>query len=106
PRRCGLRVRRGGGGRPEALPLPDPHPRRRADRRQLQRGTRVRHPPQRGGEARSAGVSEDTVRTHRYTPFLEVRRMNGYARAFRITVWIGVLVNIALALAAVFAPDW
>jgi hypothetical protein len=32
--------------------------------------------------------------------------MNGYARAFRITVWIGVLVNISLALAAVFAPDW
>lgn len=32
--------------------------------------------------------------------------MNPYARAFRITVWIGVLVNFALALGAVFAPDW
>lgn len=32
--------------------------------------------------------------------------MNGYARAFRVIVWIGVLVNIALATAAVFAPDW
>lgn len=32
--------------------------------------------------------------------------MNGYARAFRITVWIGILVNFALALGAVFAPDW
>lgn len=32
--------------------------------------------------------------------------MNGYARAFRAVVWIGVLVNITLAIAAVFAPDW
>lgn len=32
--------------------------------------------------------------------------MNEYARAFRIVVWVGVLVNIGMALAAVFAPDW
>jgi hypothetical protein len=32
--------------------------------------------------------------------------MNGYARAFRITVRIGVLVNLALCGAALFAPDW
>jgi bacteriorhodopsin len=32
--------------------------------------------------------------------------MNSYARAFRVTVWIGVLVNFSLALAAIFAPDW
>jgi hypothetical protein len=42
----------------------------------------------------------------RYPTFSEAHRMNGYARAFRITVWVGVLVNISLALAAVFAPDW
>lgn len=32
--------------------------------------------------------------------------MNSFARAFRLTVWVGVLVNFALAAAAVFAPDW
>lgn len=32
--------------------------------------------------------------------------MNRYARAFKVTVWIGVFVNLALAVAAVFAPDW
>ena len=32
--------------------------------------------------------------------------MNGFDRAFRITVWVGVLVNLSLAAAAVFAPDW
>lgn len=32
--------------------------------------------------------------------------MNGHARAFRVVVWVGVLVNIALSVAAVFAPDW
>lgn len=32
--------------------------------------------------------------------------MNGYARGFRAVVWVGVLVNVVLAVAAVFAPDW
>ena len=32
--------------------------------------------------------------------------MNRYARAFRITVWIGVIVNLALGAAALVAPDW
>lgn len=32
--------------------------------------------------------------------------MNGPARAFRITVWIGILINFGLALPALFAPDW
>ncbi|MEX2571703.1 MAG: hypothetical protein WD737_10435 [Gemmatimonadota bacterium] len=31
--------------------------------------------------------------------------MNGYARGFRAVVWIGILVNFALAGAALFAPD-
>lgn len=32
--------------------------------------------------------------------------MNGYARAFQVTVWTGILVNISLALTGLFAPDW
>lgn len=32
--------------------------------------------------------------------------MNRYARAFRITVWTGVIVNLALGAAALVAPDW
>jgi FtsH-binding integral membrane protein len=32
--------------------------------------------------------------------------VNDPARAFRITVWIGVLVNFALGLTALFAPNW
>lgn len=32
--------------------------------------------------------------------------MNGHARAFRITIWTGVLVNFAVALTGLFAPDW
>lgn len=32
--------------------------------------------------------------------------MNGYARAFRVTVWAGVLVNFGLGLTGLFAPDW
>ena len=32
--------------------------------------------------------------------------MSNPARAFRITVWIGVLVNFAFGLTALFAPNW
>ncbi|HEX2081544.1 MAG TPA: hypothetical protein VHG08_27825 [Longimicrobium sp.] len=32
--------------------------------------------------------------------------MKRYERAFRITVWTGVIVNLALAAAALVAPDW
>lgn len=32
--------------------------------------------------------------------------MNGYARAFQITVWGGILVNFALAITALVDPDW
>jgi hypothetical protein len=32
--------------------------------------------------------------------------MNRHARAFKITVWIGIFVNLGCAVAAVFAPDW
>lgn len=32
--------------------------------------------------------------------------MKRYERAFRITVWIGVIVNLALAATALVAPDW
>lgn len=32
--------------------------------------------------------------------------MNRYARAFRITVWIGVIVNLTLCAVALVAPDW
>jgi hypothetical protein len=32
--------------------------------------------------------------------------MSGHARAFRITIWIGIVINFALALTALAAPDW
>ena len=32
--------------------------------------------------------------------------MNPYARAFRITVWAGVIANFMVAAAMIFAPDW
>ena len=32
--------------------------------------------------------------------------MNGYARAFRLVTWTGILTNFALGLTGVFAPDW
>lgn len=32
--------------------------------------------------------------------------MNRYARAFQVTIWIGILVNLGLALTALVAPDW
>ncbi|HEU0301744.1 MAG TPA: hypothetical protein VFR37_19985, partial [Longimicrobium sp.] len=32
--------------------------------------------------------------------------MKRYERAFRITVWIGVIVNLTLGAAALVAPDW
>ena len=32
--------------------------------------------------------------------------MKRYERAFRITVWIGIVVNLSLCAAALVAPDW
>lgn len=32
--------------------------------------------------------------------------MSRHARAFQITVWIGILANLSLAVTSVFAPDW